>query len=471
MTTGNGYFQGNTVFSSFGTNTEGWDIRGKASDLRLEPNGSSDNYLEADDGGEPGTWFFSAPEEYLGDKTLFETLSFSLKRGEGAAADNDTPGVILKARKMKIVLDLETPDADWTDYNVSLSTASAWRLGSADGPLATKAQIDKVLGNLKALRIRGDWTDGADTGALDWVQMTAPDDKAVSVYKGWDTGGFLGSFDTLAQALAVAPDDVTDTGNGPSIGVSDVSALGARETLTHLTLALSVQGTSDTVLKYGQTDGPTLLIIRVVTPDGGEDGLRIVGNRQANEFRDFYSNVDMEFFGRGGADVLRAAKGDDLLNGGRGSDALSGGAGDDTLVGGTGGDNLNGDEGQDVLRGNRGADTLLGGADDDTLFGGQGRDWLRGNDGDDTITGGGGADNFQFYLGDGKDRVTDFEDDVDTLFLSSLLWDGALTEAEVIETYASTKNGNTIFLFDGGERIVIEGIADKSALVDDLVLM
>lgn len=66
----------------------------------------------------------------------------------------------------------------------------------------------------------------------------------------------------------------------------------------------------------------------------------------------------------------------------------------DVLVVGTGGD-----------------DTLIGNDLDNVLIGGAGNDML---------TGGLGADTFVFNLGDGVDTITDFEDGIDLLDVSSL---------------------------------------------------
>ncbi|MFO0996629.1 MAG: Ig-like domain-containing protein [Alphaproteobacteria bacterium] len=76
-----------------------------------------------------------------------------------------------------------------------------------------------------------------------------------------------------------------------------------------------------------------------------------------------------------------------------------GGAGDDTLVG---------TANNDVLFGAQGNDTLIGGAGADFLNGGSGNDTLTGGAGDDTLKGGGGDDVFVFGVGDGNDRVEDF---------------------------------------------------------------
>lgn len=156
------------------------------------------------------------------------------------------------------------------------------------------------------------------------------------------------------------------------------------------------------------------------------------------------SNIDI-IYGLGGADKIRGGECNDTLYGGADKDFLYGNVGDDLLYGQTGEDNLYGGTGDDVLYGNfgrdwlyggRGHDILKGGNDADCLYGQAGDDWLNagaksyaadylnggtGNDvliggkGRDTLFGGAGNDVFIFNLGDGTDKLWDFESGVDTL--------------------------------------------------------
>lgn len=171
-------------------------------------------------------------------------------------------------------------------------------------------------------------------------------------------------------------------------------------------------------------------------------------------------------YGGDGNDTLNGGMGDDSLNGGRHNDVLNGGDGVDTINGGGGNDVINGDlgndridasygddivsggAGADYILGNAGYDQLNGGADNDTIIGGQGNDTVEGSTGDDVLNGGAGndlvnggagndrltgyygADNFQFGLGYGKDVVTDFRNDVDTLLIDNNL--GVASAADVL---------------------------------------
>ena len=138
-----------------------------------------------------------------------------------------------------------------------------------------------------------------------------------------------------------------------------------------------------------------------------------------------------------------------------------GGDGDDVLIAGRGADALEGGAGGDTLKGQGGADRLSGQDGDDRLDGGSGRDVLVGDRGSDT---------FVFGKGSGKDRILDFEDDVDVIRLDDALWEDALTKAQVIEAFAGIDGRKAVF--DSGEdRLVIKGLGSLEELRDDLVIV
>jgi hypothetical protein len=62
--------------------------------------------------------------------------------------------------------------AQWTSYSVPLS-ASGWKRDSLTGAAATADDFTKVLGDLTALWIRGEFNTGPDTGFLDNVRWGA----------------------------------------------------------------------------------------------------------------------------------------------------------------------------------------------------------------------------------------------------------------------------------------------------------
>jgi len=111
-----------------------------------------------------------------------------------------------------------------------------------------------------------------------------------------------------------------------------------------------------------------------------------------------------------------------------------------------------------------------GGDRDDDLSGGSGADTLNGGRGNDTLTGGGGLDSFVFKANGGRNIITDFVNDIDTLSLDQTLWGGGLTIGEVIAAYALEYGGNTVFDF-GGNVLVLEGFVSSGLLSNDIVLI
>ncbi len=176
--------------------------------------------------------------------------------------------------------------------------------------------------------------------------------------------------------------------------------------------------------------------------------------------------------GGAGNDKIWAGDGNDIIRGGVGTDTIRGGNGNDVLNGNGKGDMLIGEGGNDILRGGNGKDRLDGGAGNDTLMGGIGRDKL---------VGGAGADTFVFKSGWAVDRVSDFEDNIDTIELDSALWlgtFGTLTIAQVLATFGTSNvanNGNAGFHvelnFGGGDILKIHGITDVNVLLDDIIII
>lgn len=128
-----------------------------------------------------------------------------------------------------------------------------------------------------------------------------------------------------------------------------------------------------------------------------------------------------------GATILRPAP--DLTPAG----TLTGGDGDELLTGNASENMISGGGGEDLLQGYAGGDTLLGGDGADTLNGGYGKDLL---------TGGSGADTFSFAHFETiatnvegvltYDRITDFEDGVDKLYILNPAGGSASADIQVV---------------------------------------
>lgn len=196
------------------------------------------------------------------------------------------------------------------------------------------------------------------------------------------------------------------------------------------TVSLAITGTQNT--GYGRDK---LINIENLTGGSGHD--KLTGNKSANVL-----------IGNDGNDILKGGAGNDRLEGGKGNDVLDGGTGSDWAVfttranitvnltktgaqktgegndrlisienieTGSGHDKLTGNAGTNHLIAGAGNDVLIGGAGNDRLNGGDGADRLTGGKGNDVLIGGAGADVFVFGRGDGRDRITDFQDNVDLI--------------------------------------------------------
>ncbi len=118
-------------------------------------------------------------------------------------------------------------------------------------------------------------------------------------------------------------------------------------------------------------------------------------------------------------------------------------------------ENAVGGQGSDLILGNGMANRLQGRGGDDTLDGGAGND---------TLTGGRGADVFVFNKGSGSDQVTDFDNALDVIQLSTALWGGAvLSHAEIVSRFALLQSGHVVLDF-GVQKLDLLGLLTVSGL-------
>lgn len=198
-------------------------------------------------------------------------------------------------------------------------------------------------------------------------------------------------------------------------------------------------------------------------------GVKIVGTRgddvlQADE-------NGSKLFGLAGNDILVGSRLADKMNGGAGDDYLNGRGGTDVLVGGNGNDILQGGGGNDRLLGNAGRDSLFGGVGKDSLYGGAGRDILEGGKGNDILSGGANADVFIFTKNDGRDRIVDFQDNIDVLEFDKAMLGGAPKNIDVlINRFAENTDDGVLFDFGARGQVLVANIDDKYDLADDVFL-
>lgn len=166
------------VVSTFDTGTEGWRVFGDAQGASAEPTwiatgGNPGGYLQATDNVSGGVWFWDAPAAFLGNQAgaLGQTLSFDLAQSS-LSSPFDADDIVLVGDGRTLAYDTpNNPGTDWTSYIIALVADGSWRVGSRNGVAATEAELLGTLGALNALRIRGEFRSGADTGRLDNVVL------------------------------------------------------------------------------------------------------------------------------------------------------------------------------------------------------------------------------------------------------------------------------------------------------------
>jgi Ca2+-binding RTX toxin-like protein len=163
------------------------------------------------------------------------------------------------------------------------------------------------------------------------------------------------------------------------------------------------------------------------TIDGGAGVDRVDGGGGRDHITGF--RAPDKLGGGAGNDFINGQKGSDTIDGGGGRDHLIGDKGNDRLAGGAGDDLVDGSLGDDKgLDGGAGSDVVIGGAGSDNADGGPGNgDVVRGDSGNDNLSGGPGLQDIVSFesasrggvtvnlatgtaSGDGKDRLSGFED-------------------------------------------------------------
>ncbi len=163
--------------STFEGDSEGWTLSNNGAltaPSLLREGGNPAGHLCGRDEGNGDIWYFVAPRKFLGDaRSSYGTrLTFDLKQGN---IFNQIRGrdVVLNGGGLAIAWNLRfAPGMDWTPYSVSLDTTSPWHIDepTGDPPLASESDVRTVLGDLRSLRIRGEFYDGLDdTACLDNV--------------------------------------------------------------------------------------------------------------------------------------------------------------------------------------------------------------------------------------------------------------------------------------------------------------
>lgn len=173
------FLSAQNIISTFDTDDEGWLVAGDATSSTPQYNvegGNNGGYISADDTAAGGVWFWSAPENFLGERSssFGKTLSFDLAQSsvDSQFDDND---VLIVGENLTLALNLlNNPGIEWTSYSVKLDSSEDWRITHYSwGEVATDGQIQEVLSNILEIKIRGEYVSGPDVGSLDNVILEA----------------------------------------------------------------------------------------------------------------------------------------------------------------------------------------------------------------------------------------------------------------------------------------------------------
>ncbi len=243
--------------------------------------------------------------------------------------------------------------------------------------------------------------------------------------------------------------DTTKAAGGYALALTAGEAVGVSGTVGDMAFSATVALDNGNV-KFDVVNGTTIFTSGDITLGSGLNDVRLLGAGA------------LDATGNEMANRITGNLAANQLYGGDGADSIWGGAGNDLIDGGAGNDQLYGDLGVDILQGGEGADFLFGGAGADRLMGGAGAD---------VLTGGLDRDTFVFMNGDGADRITDFSvRGKEILLLDDALWgETAMTEAQVIKSFAKVVNGSVVFNFGDGDVLTLNGLrstAGLAALID-----
>lgn len=163
-----------TLYSAkFTDSVEDWGIFQDGTDIEHVPaDESSDGSICATDLGQGVYWYFDAPEEWLGERTdLYNGyITYTIRQLDTAGTESGYPDVMLVGDELTLQYEFGIkPFLTWTSYRALLNEQGGWTTDGSTPP--TQEEFMKVLENLTAVRIRGEYVSGVDSACLDHVQF------------------------------------------------------------------------------------------------------------------------------------------------------------------------------------------------------------------------------------------------------------------------------------------------------------
>ncbi|MEM1186269.1 MAG: laminin B domain-containing protein [Planctomycetota bacterium] len=186
------------VTSTFDADAEGWGTLNDATSFAWSgTEGNPAGSVSAVDQRQGPIWYFAASSAYLGDQSASLGLDLSWDIlglvGSQTSVTNRADVMLLGGASTNgaaIGIDADViPQLDeWTPWSVTLGGAG-WQSvdlssGSLSGADVSEATIAAILADLAGVYIRGEYTNGSDSTALDNVSLAVPTPGAISVLVG-----------------------------------------------------------------------------------------------------------------------------------------------------------------------------------------------------------------------------------------------------------------------------------------------
>jgi hypothetical protein len=135
--------------------------------------GNPGGFISATD-PDNGDFTFSAPASFLGNDSAATGISYELSYPRGGI-DYQTTDLVLAGNGLRLVFKSNpdiVPRPSFMPISIAFTPSSGWHVGTNNGPLATAADFQSVLGNLSGIFIRGEYSVGlVEEPGLDNVRL------------------------------------------------------------------------------------------------------------------------------------------------------------------------------------------------------------------------------------------------------------------------------------------------------------
>lgn len=134
--------------------------------------GNPDGWLAVSAGLANEPWFWDAPATYLGNKSELNhgLIEFDLKQNSVAPRTHGADLLLIGGDQTLVYMLNTAPGIEWRHYQVLVATNAGWSVETTQKAV-TSADLEGVLANLKAFRIRGKFVNELVETGLDNVRL------------------------------------------------------------------------------------------------------------------------------------------------------------------------------------------------------------------------------------------------------------------------------------------------------------